>query len=394
MNGKAKAEIEITVSPHQHAFLQAPFPKLFSGGVGAGKTMAGVLQALLMPPGSIGCVVAPTYTMLKDVILPAFERTGAVEKVNLSHMVITLKGRRTVLLRPAGYPDRLRGLNLDWWWLDEAVYCPEDVYTVLVGRLRREPDRYWLTTTPRRESWVYQRLVACEPRPVSLITAPTVSNPFISPRYAESLIARYGSLLARREVAGEWIDVSGTLFRAGWVRYSDALRYRPGTLCYLSVDLAIARRGKSHYTAIIVLRYDPQQRLYQVDSAIQGRWSFSEQVHMIRTLWASYQPTAVIIEINQYQRALAEYLAHEGLRVVPVQATAKKEERIQLLAPLYELGLITHAGRYPELEAQLLGYPDVEYDDLIDALAQAVQYAQAHGRGVVGSAIIKGRDSI
>jgi hypothetical protein len=70
-------EIRYAVSRVQKQFLESDFPKLYSGGVGAGKTMAGVLQTLLMPAGSVGCIVAPTYPMLRDVVLPALESTGA-----------------------------------------------------------------------------------------------------------------------------------------------------------------------------------------------------------------------------------------------------------------------------------------------------------------------------
>ena len=44
----------------QAEFLNAAYPKMFVGGVGAGKTRAGVLQTLMQPEGSVGCVVAPT----------------------------------------------------------------------------------------------------------------------------------------------------------------------------------------------------------------------------------------------------------------------------------------------------------------------------------------------
>jgi predicted phage terminase large subunit-like protein len=102
----------------------------------------------------------------------------------------------------------------------------------------------------------------------------------------------------------------------------------------------------------------------------------------------------VLVESNQYQRALAEHLATQGVRVKPITARAKKEERIAVLIPLYELGLITHAKRFSELEAQLLGYPDSEHDDLIDALAHAVQYVQAAGKSGEKPKVVSRRESL
>jgi len=378
----------------QADFLNAAHPKMFVGGVGAGKTRAGVLQTLMQPEGSTGCIVAPTYPMLRDVVLPALMETGAVAEQNLQSMRLVLGGNRTVLLRSATHPDRLRGLNLDWFWVDEAVYCPEAAYEVLLGRLRHDPTRYWLTTTPKRDSWVFRRIVDAPDTDVHMITAPTTSNPFISPEFAKRLIRQYGTLLARREVFGEWVDVSGAVFRAEWIRHGDTLTGRAECLRVMAVDLAIGRSKTAHYTAIVALSYHPHERLYQVDAAAQGRWSFAQQVARITELAALYQPRVVLIESNQYQRALAEHLATQGVRVKPITARAKKEERIAVLTPLYELGLITHAKRFSELEAQLLGYPDSEYDDLIDALAHAVQYVQAAGKSGEKPKVVSRRESL
>jgi predicted phage terminase large subunit-like protein len=332
--------------------------------------------------------------MLRDVVLPALESTGVIVKRNLQAYAFELAGNRTVLLRSATHPDRLRGLNLDWFWMDEAAYCKEEAYDVLLGRLRHDPQRYWLTTTPKRDSWVFRRIVDAPDTDVRMITAPTTSNPFISPEFAKRLIRQYGTLLARREVFGEWIDVSGAVFKAEWIRHGDTLTGRADCLRVMAVDLAIGRSQTAHYTAIVVLSYDPRERMYQVDAAVQGKWSFAQQVARITELAALYQPRVVLVESNQYQRALAEHLATQGVRVKPITARAKKEERIAVLIPLYELGLITHAKRFSELEAQLLGYPDSEYDDLIDALAHAVQYVQAAGKSVEKPKVVSRRESL
>ena len=387
-------EIRYAISRVQKQFLESDFPKLYSGGVGAGKTMAGVLQTLSMPADSVGCIVAPTYPMLRDVVLPALEATNAIVKRNLQAYAFDLAGNRTVLLRSATHPDRLRGLNLDWFWMDEAAYCKEEAYDVLLGRLRHDPQRYWLTTTPKRDSWMFRRIVDAPDTDVRLITAPTTSNPFISPEFAKRLIRQYGTLLARREVFGEWVDVSGAVFKVEWIRHGDTLTGRAECLRVIAVDLAIGRSQTAHYTAIVALSYHLHERLYQVDAAVQGKWSFAQQVARITELAALYQPRVVLIESNQYQRALAEHLATQGVRVKPITARERKEERIAALIPLYELGLITHAKRFGELEAQLLGYPDSEYDDLIDALAHAVRYAQAQGGRAEPPKVVARRESV
>jgi hypothetical protein len=68
--------------------------------------------------------------------------------------------------------------NLGWFWLDEAAQMHEDVWRVMIGRLRKRPARGWLTTTPNpdRRDWVYDLFSRDT---TGLITASTRSNPHL-----------------------------------------------------------------------------------------------------------------------------------------------------------------------------------------------------------------------
>jgi predicted phage terminase large subunit-like protein len=365
--------LNLSCSPAQATFLNAPFPKLFAGGIGSGKTFAGVLQVLQMPNQTRGVVIAPTYPMLRDVILQSFLEiaTNAIHSIDRSAMEIRLLGGRTVLLRSATHPDRLRGLNLDWVWIDEACFVSEDVFKVAIGRLRQSPTRWWLTTSPLRPSWVYDLFIA-ENAPlagsVNVIHAKTDENPFISADYAEFLRRAYIGAWAERELDALWVDVRGQVFQREWIQYSDELSREHLVHRVMGIDLAVGMGEQHDFTAMVVVAHEPRYHKFQVDAAVRGKWTFAEQVEMAAQLCEQYQVQMVFAESTAYQPVFAQELARRGVPVTPIKTTIKKQFRIESLAPLYQMGIIKHAQKFTHLEAEMLSYPETPHDDLLDAL--------------------------
>jgi len=205
--------------------------------------------------------------------------TGRLQtSIDRSAMEIRLLGGRTVLLRSATHPDRLRGLNLDWVWIDEACFVSEDVFKVAIGRLRQSPNRWWLTTSPLRPSWVYDMFIA-ETAPlagsVNVIHAKTDENPFISADYAEFLRRAYVGAWAERELDALWVDVRGQVFQHEWIQYSDELSREHLVHRVMGVDLAVGMGEQHDFTAMVVVAHEPRYNKFQVDAAVRGKWTFA-----------------------------------------------------------------------------------------------------------------------
>jgi hypothetical protein len=98
--------------------------------VGAGKTFAGIARLVRnmtqWNPGEMGAVIAPTRTMVVDVIVNEMRELNLFDKgftYKSSHseepgihgpndsraLIISADNSRTV--------ERLKGLNLAWWWI-------------------------------------------------------------------------------------------------------------------------------------------------------------------------------------------------------------------------------------------------------------------------------------
>lgn len=369
--------IEIMATPQQIAFLLSrKRHRIFVGGVGAGKTYAGCLLLLSLPRGSRALVIAPTYRMLIDAIWNNLyyiaNQVGIVE-ANKADMNMNLPNGVEVLFRSATHPERLRGIEVGCVWADEGAYLDEETYLVALGRLRKEPMIAALTTTPAGYNWFYRRFIQAPSDSAELVIAPTFSNLFLPSHYLATLREAYSELLYRQEVLAEFVDIGGQIFKAEWIRYADPPPdlFSSSVKRYLGADLAISQRDTADYTAIVVVA--EQHGRWYVLEALQGRWTFAEQIHQISKLAEEYQAICYI-ESQGYQYALVQELMRKtNLNIIPVKVRADKIARFQPIAARYEHNLIYHCRRFSALESQLIAMGEkMEHDDLVDALVMAL----------------------
>lgn len=187
----------------------------FVGGLGSGKTFAGACKILLLPPGAACVVVAPTYQVLRDASQRTFLSLcppALIRSHHRSQGITELSGGRVIYWRSGEHPDRLRGPNLSHAWIDEAAYCRDDLWPVILGRLRLgRVQQVWATTTPNGLNWLHREWVLRGGPHHEVIHAPTRDNAYLPPRYAEELADRYAAdpEFAAQELDGAWVDLSG-----------------------------------------------------------------------------------------------------------------------------------------------------------------------------------------
>lgn len=196
--------------------------RLFIGGIGSGKTQGGCTEVLRQPP-SVGMIVAPTYPMLRDATQEKFmelaRAAGVLAKWNKSDGVALLANGAQVLFRSADDPDRLRGPNLGWFYLDEIALMDPSVWLIMIGRLRLSPGRGWATTTPAGYNWVYDTFVTSSTDEYDVITSSTRDNIFLPSGYLESLLSIYDEFWIQQEVEGLFVDMGqAAYFHQGWLR--------------------------------------------------------------------------------------------------------------------------------------------------------------------------------
>ena len=201
----------------------------FIGGRGSGKTVVGAVDLALKAiaeKANYG-IFAPTYGDLHDFTLRTLIDTCApmIAHANMSgHPLVTLLNGSEILCRSLDDPDAGRGPSFRGVWIDEGGKIADAAVQVVLGSLRYAGKMGWLavTTTPKsKKHWTYTMWFdeAGNLKPDRfLVQACSDDNPFLPPEYDAALRGIYTKAFARQELDGQFVDLSGGLFRREWFR--------------------------------------------------------------------------------------------------------------------------------------------------------------------------------
>jgi predicted phage terminase large subunit-like protein len=322
---------------------------------------------------STGLVVAPTYRMLVDVVEPVCAQLWQPQVWKRTDHTMKI-GRHVVLFRSADAPDRLRGLNASWSWIDEAAFVSEDVYRVVLARLREDgrDGLLWLTSTPRgRRSWLYELATSGS---CHVVKSSTRENPFLGKQFVETLEKEYPSNLRLQELEGEFIDLGDTLIditKAQWTEFDEddvvsAVRYW---------DLAVSTKETADYTASVrIVRLRDGQ--FVATAPVRARMTYPETRARIVEHGLMELGTRVLVEANAFQLAAVQDLRADGrVMVEPVYVDRDKVSRAMPWIARLEGGALKLDSRYnwtPWL-TEWSAFPSGDHDDTVDAMSGAWQ---------------------
>jgi phage terminase large subunit-like protein len=276
-------------------------------------------------------------------------------------------------------PDRLRGPEHYYAWLDEPAHWPliqECWDNLLFGlRLGARP-RILCSTTPKVRPWLKELRADPRTRTVTVSTYENLQN--LSPLFAERVIDRYeNTRLGRQELYGELLeDVEGALWT--WDMIEPHRVAMPPVLAriIIGIDPAGSTRAGADETGIIVAGSDYDGDLYPLEDAT-GHYTPHGWATKVKDLYEKWSADAVVAEKN-YGGDMVEHtlrMAGVDARLVIAQARRGKQLRAEPLVGMYEQGKVHHVGILTELEAQMTEW--VPYDkrqespDRVDALVYA-----------------------
>ena len=221
---------DITLMKHQLAFVEATDPFIaLVGGLGSGKSDAGVFRTLLLyikygkSHGDIGYWL-PTYSLLQTVVLPRFERLLtamriAYHKKTTPHIEIVITGYAyKLILKSYEKTELLIGFELIHLIIDELDTLPynkaEKVFTVGTARTRKKVagvvNTIAVVTTPDKgtQGFTYDFFVAKHDESKKLIKAKTSDNVFLDKRYLENLTKLFTKEQLEAMLNGEFVNFS------------------------------------------------------------------------------------------------------------------------------------------------------------------------------------------
>lgn len=379
--------------PRQRDFWLHPARfRLLCGGGGAGKTRAGAVEVLRQPRGSRGVVVAPTYPMLRDetmrTTLMLAERAGVLAEWHATETRAVLTNGSSVMFRSADRPDRLRGPNLGWFWMDEAALCSLTAWRVLRARLRLHPGRGWLTTTPRGFTWLHDRFVARANADHAVVFTSSRDNTFLPPDFVRGLEEDYPLDWLQQEVEGRFVGLGASVFRREWFRRVVEPEQVPVGLSWVRHwDLATSTRASADYTAGARCAMAEDGTLFIAD-LVRGRWEWPEaRKNILATAASEPQVDTIGIEAVGFQSAAVQEMQREGAladrTVLAVKVDKDKLTRALPWAARAERGQVALvAGEWvAQFVSEAEAFPRGAHDDAVDAVSGAVQMLAAGRTG-------------
>jgi PBSX family phage terminase large subunit len=267
----------------------------------------------------MGAIVAPTTTMVKDVIIPLMRELGLLDRwtYKSSHTeepgIHTPEGGRILILSADNRRtiERLAGLNLAYWWVDEAARVPERALEILEQRLR--VGRYrngYVTTTPMGRDHVHDFFIdeqAGETRDwgtarlhdtgdrLSILNVPTFANPHTPSDFKDEMRQKSGQIFDR-EVMGEFTDFEGLVYK--W--FSRADHVVPADDLPETYDRTIYGLdwGGSAPTAILCLR-QAGETWYAVDEFYERRVVNETIISELERMESTHGPGPIYCDTNE-----------------------------------------------------------------------------------------------
>lgn len=129
-------------------------------------------------------------------------------------------GVSNVIFRPLEEPEKLRSLNLNAFYIDEASQVSEAGFMLLQGRLRGKHVRKgFLTSNPAGHDWIYNWYIKQDhlkteaaKQMFSLIKAPSTENTHLPDGYVESMMQSWSEERIQREIMGSFDAFEGQVY--------------------------------------------------------------------------------------------------------------------------------------------------------------------------------------
>jgi hypothetical protein len=224
---------KVTLNPGaQTAFVEGDEKySAYIGGLGSGKTYAGILRGLkysLQPkPKGVyhapyGVIAAESYPALNDIIIPKLEElvttTGLADwdkDYKKAVRELTLINGAVIRLRSLDNPNWMRGPEYTWFFIDEGRNVQLMAWKVLTARLRQKGYKRMgcVASTPNGFDWMYNvfhpdgELHADNYPDAVWYNAATFENVHLDDDYLTDLVGGYSGRFLRQEVYGEFVGI-------------------------------------------------------------------------------------------------------------------------------------------------------------------------------------------
>lgn len=325
--------------------------------------------------------VSPYYSMAVKVlsqILDAIEFTPITKEANKSEKIITLINGSRIYFRSAEKPETIRGLSIDYAFLDESQDISDDAFNkAILPTLTAKGKKCLIAGTPKSKNWFYSYFQRGSEENYNSYTAPSSISPYVSPEFLEEQKQSLPPAVFNQEFEAEWQEGDGEVFtNIDGVCIQETF---PSTRerTYGGLDIGT----KQDYTVLTIL--DRSGRVVHIWR--ERGLEYSQIVDKVVYLCTQYK-TDLLIEANSIGDAVYEMVKKKYKSVKPFITTNTSKENIirrlisdiadgnlelpspNLFQPLYqELGMF----QYKYLPSGKVSYEAMSgfHDDTVMSLA-------------------------
>lgn len=350
---------------------------LLLGGRGGGKTRVGAEAANKIARKVPRLhLIAPTGPDLRETMV---EGESGIQATAPPDFIPQWEPSKKKLTWPNGAialgfsgeePDRLRGPQCYWAWIDEPALMPliggdNGVWNNMLFGLRLGRHIGWkpwvcATTTPKQNKWTKEIVADPETKVAKLSTYANLDN--LADTFRRTVVKRFeGTRLGRQELHGEVLpDVEGALWKGEWIRYIDGDDVPQLTRILVAIDPAGSTNKKSDETGIVVLGIDAKRVLY-VLADYTGKYSPSGWATRAVQAYNEFSADALVAEYNYGGDMVREVLEKNGardIRIITVKSRRGKAIRAEPIAALYEKGSGDNEARVYHVLTKTSGIED------------------------------------
>lgn len=375
---------------------------LYLAGRGSGKTRSGAefaIEKARALPLSHGALVAATAddarkTMLSSGLerMPGASGILAISPPDFrpvyesSKRILTWPNGTVATLYTAEEPDRLRGPQHHWGWVDEIVAWAKEADAwnqFLFGLRLGDRPQACVTTTPRPVE-ILRSLLRNPQTVVSRgRTRDNMAN--LAPSFLREIVGKYeGTRLGRQELDAELLDdAPGALWTLDMIDKLRVERAPQLRRTVTAIDPAVSSGEESDETGIVTAGIGPcsckgTEELHGfVLADDSGRHTPNTWANRAAAAFRLHDSDRVVAEVNN-GGALVEVNLRLAAPAIPyraVRAAQGKRTRAEPIAALYEQGKVHHVGHFRLLEDQLCTWEPVHSarsPDRLDALVWAM----------------------
>lgn len=276
-------------------------------------------------------------------------------------------------------------------WVEEAQSLSQRSLDLLDPTIRAEGAEVWFSWNPYKEDDPVETLFKGNDNAV-LVHANYKDNPFLNDATREMAerqrlnnVQKYNHIWL-----GDFIkEVEGALWNADLIEANrvDDDDIPEMSRIVVAIDPAVTGGKNSDETGIVIAGRAAHGQKYYVLEDATLRGSPDQWISRAIAKYHQYEADRIVAEVNQGGDMVQKLILDSDRSVAykAVRATRGKMLRAEPIAALYEREQVFHAGRFPELEEQMIFYNGSGNvsPDRLDALVWAItELSQSSGQAV------------